>query len=291
MVEIGKYNTLRIVKEVDFGLYLDGGEPFGEILLPIRYVPENWKVDEMIEVFIYRDSEDRIIATTERPLATVGEFALLEVRTVNSVGAFLDWGLSKDLLVPFREQKQDMQMSESYMVYVYLDEKTGRIAATSKLSKHLDKTPAAYEIGEEVDVLVSNRSEIGYTVIVNQAHRGIIYRNELFHKIYRGQHYTGYVTKVRDDGKVDVRLQKPSFEKVDDFELTLLKELERNKNFLPYSDASDAEEIYRAFAVSKKTFKRAVGALYRKRMITITPEGITRNDSKKLVVPSKKTES
>lgn len=276
MIEVGKYNTLRIVKEVEFGLYLDGGgERFGEILLPLRYVPEVWAVDEMLEVFIYRDSEDRIIATTERPLATVGEFALLEVLTVNSVGAFLDWGLSKDLLVPFREQKQAMQVGESYMVYVFLDEESGRIAATSKLGKYLDKTEPNYTIGQEVDVLVSNRNEVGYTCIINQAHRGIIYRNEVYHKIYRGQHYTGYVSKVRDDNKIDVRLQKPAFEKIDDFEQTLLKELERCKGFLPYSDKTDPEVIYNTFAVSKKTFKKAMGALYFKRIVTLTDEGIT----------------
>jgi len=275
MIEVGKYNTLRIVKEVEFGLYLDGGgERFGEILLPKRYVPETWAVDEMLEVFIYRDSEDRIIATTERPLATVGEFALLEVLSVNSVGAFLDWGLSKDLLVPFREQKQDMQVGESYMVYIFLDEESGRIAATSKLGKYLDQTIPEYKEGQQVDVLVSNRNEIGFTCIVNQAHRGIIYRNEVFHKIFRGQHYTGYVEKIRDDNKIDVRLQKPSFEKVDDFEQTLLKEIERRKGFLPFTDKTEAELIYSTFGVSKKTFKKAIGGLYFKRLITLSDEGI-----------------
>jgi predicted RNA-binding protein (virulence factor B family) len=276
MIEVGKYNTLRIVKEVEFGLYLDGGgERFGEILLPLRYVPEVWAVDEMLEVFIYRDSEDRIIATTERPFATVGEFALLEVISVNSVGAFLDWGLSKDLLVPFREQKQDMQVGESYMVYVFLDEDSGRIAATSKLGKYLDQTPPDYTVDQQVDVLVSNRNEVGFTCIVNQAHRGIIYRNEVFHKIFRGQHYTGYVSKVREDNKIDIRLQKPSFEKVDDFEQVLLKEIERRKGFLPFTDKTESELIYSTFGVSKKTFKKAVGGLYFKRLITLSDDGIT----------------
>lgn len=276
MIEVGKYNTLRIVKEVEFGLYLDGGgERFGEILLPLRYVPEVWAVDEMLEVFIYRDSEDRIIATTERPFATVGEFALLEVISVNSVGAFLDWGLSKDLLVPFREQKQDMQVGESYMVYVFLDEDSGRIAATSKLGKYLDQTPPDYTVDQQVDVLVSNRNEVGFTCIVNQAHRGIIYRNEVFHKIFRGQHYTGYVSKVREDNKIDIRLQKPSFEKVDDFEQVLLKEIERRKGFLPFTDKTESELIYSTFGVSKKTFKKAVGGLYFKRLITLSYDGIT----------------
>lgn len=273
MAEIGKYNKLRIVKEVDFGLYLDGGD-HGEILLPKRYMPEHYQVDDDLEVFIYLDSEDRIIATTERPFSTVNQFALLEVVSVNAVGAFLDWGLSKDILVPFREQKQNMQVGESYLVYVYLDEATNRIVASSKLSRFLNKKPIEYKPGQEVDILISNRSEIGYTVIINQAHRGILYKNEVFHKIFRGQHYTGYVVKVRDDEKIDVRLQKPGLDKVDDFSDELLNELKRSNGFLAFSDNTPPEQIYNTFGVSKKTFKKAVGALFRQRLIEITEQGI-----------------
>jgi predicted RNA-binding protein (virulence factor B family) len=273
MAEIGKYNKLRIVKEVDFGLYLDGGEQ-GEILLPKRYMPEHYQVDDDLEVFIYLDSEDRIIATTERPFATVNQFALLEVVSVNAVGAFLDWGLSKDILVPFREQKQNMQVGESYLVYVYLDEATNRIVASSKLSRFLNKKPVEYTPGQEVDILISNRSEIGYTVIINQAHRGILYKNEVFHKIFRGQHYTGYVVKVRDDEKIDVRLQKPGLDKVDDFSDELLNELKRSNGFLAFNDNTPPEQIYSTFGVSKKTFKKAVGALFRQRLIEITDQGL-----------------
>jgi predicted RNA-binding protein (virulence factor B family) len=273
MAEIGKYNKLRIVKEVDFGLYLDGGEQ-GEILLPKRYMPEHYQVDDDLEVFIYLDSEDRIIATTERPFATVNQFALLEVVSVNAVGAFLDWGLSKDILVPFREQKQNMQVGESYLVYVYLDEATNRIVASSKLSRFLNKKPVEYTPEQEVDILISNRSEIGYTVIINQAHRGILYKNEVFHKIFRGQHYTGYVVKVRDDEKIDVRLQKPGLDKVDDFSDELLNELKRSNGFLAFNDNTPPEQIYSTFGVSKKTFKKAVGALFRQRLIEITDQGL-----------------
>jgi uncharacterized protein len=274
MAEIGKYNKLRIVKEVDFGLYLDGGDEHGEILLPKRYMPENYQVDDEIEVFIYLDSEDRIIATTERPYTTINQFALLEVVSVNAVGAFLDWGLAKDILVPFREQKQNMQVGESYLVYVYLDESSNRIVATSKLSRFLNKIPVEYTPGQEVDVLVSNRSEIGYTVIVNQAHKGLLYKNEVFHKIFRGQHYTGYVVKVRDDEKIDVRLQKPGLDKVVDFKEELLEEIKRSNGFLAFNDTTSPEEIYSTFGVSKKTFKKAVGALFRQRLIELTDEGL-----------------
>ena len=199
---------------------------------------------------------------------------MLEVVSVNAVGAFLDWGLSKDILVPFREQKQNMQVGESYLVYVYLDEATNRIVASSKLSRFLNKKPIEYKPGQEVDILISNRSEIGYTVIINQAHRGILYKNEVFHKIFRGQHYTGYIVKVRDDEKIDVRLQKPGLDKVDDFSDELLNELKRSNGFLAFNDNTPPEQIYSTFGVSKKTFKKAVGALFRQRLIEITEQGI-----------------
>jgi predicted RNA-binding protein (virulence factor B family) len=273
MAELGKYNNLRIVKEVDFGLYLDGGSD-GEILLPLRYVPEKYEIDQMIEVFIYLDSEDRIIATTEHPLATVGEFALLDVVSVNAIGAFLDWGLPKDLLVPFSEQKQNMETGNAYMVYIYVDEQTKRIVGTNKINRYLDQVPPSYTIGQEVDVLVSNRNEIGYTVIVNSAHKGIIYENEVFHKIFRGQHYRGYVNKVREDNKIDIRLQKPGMEHVDDLSRKIIDELNFMNGKLAMNDHTEPELIYKTFGVSKKAFKKALGTLYKQHIINILDDGI-----------------
>ena len=198
MIEIGKLNTLRIVKEVDFGLYLDGGEQ-GEILLPTRYVPEKYEIDEELEVFIYNDSEDRIIATTEKPYAMVGDIAYLEVVSVNSVGAFLDWGLMKDLLVPYREQNSKMHEGKSYVVAIYLDDESQRIVATSKLDKLLDNIPIDYEVNQEVDVLVHCKTDLGYKVIINKLHWGMIYENQVFQEIEIGQQIKAYVQKIRDD--------------------------------------------------------------------------------------------
>ncbi|HBF89478.1 MAG TPA: GntR family transcriptional regulator [Bacteroidales bacterium] len=272
-MEIGKYNKLRVVKEVDFGIYLDGGS-YGEILMPKRYVPKDCKPDDEIEVFIYLDSEDRFIATSEKPYGIVGEFALLKVASINRVGAFLNWGLPKDLLVPFKEQKAKMEEDKSYVVYIYVDTVTQRIAASSNLDKFLDNTPPEYEENQEVDLLISNPTEIGYKVIINNLHWGMLYKNEVFQKLRRGQKIKGFIKKVREDEKIDVCLQKPGFEKIDTLTDTILQKLNEYGGFIIVNDKSSSEEIYELFGTSKKTFKKSVGALYKKRLISIEEKGI-----------------
>lgn len=272
-MEIGKYNTLKVVKEVDFGIYLDGDE-FGEILMPQRYVPENCKPDDEINAFVYLDSEDRLIATTEKPYATVGEFALLKVASINRIGAFLDWGLPKDLLVPFKEQKVKMEENKSYLVYIYVDPVTHRIAASSNLDKYLDNVPPDYEENEEVDLLIGNSTDLGYKVIINQLHWGMLYKNEVFQKISRGQKIKGYIKKVREDEKIDVCLQKPGYEKIDKLAQTILDKLHEYGGFILVNDKSSSEDIYELFGTSKKTFKKSLGALYKQRIISIEENGI-----------------
>jgi uncharacterized protein len=276
MVEIGRLNNLRVVKEVDFGVYLDG-EDFGEILLPKKYVPENCLPESIIEVFIYLDSEDRIIATTQKPLAMVGELAELKVVSVSAVGAFLDWGLQKDLLVPFREQKQKMLRGKSYVVYVYFDEKSERIAASSKLNKYLGKTPIDFQLQEEVDLLICDETENGYNAIINNTHIGLIYKNDIFQTLETGQKTKGFIKNIRDDNKIDLLLQKPGYGKVDDISQKILELIKQHNGFVSVTDKSSPDIIYKMFGVSKKTFKKAIGALFKKRLITIEDNGIKIN--------------
>lgn len=273
MLEIGKYNTLRIVKELDFGIYLDGGDK-GEILMPRRYAPQNPEIDSMIEVFIYLDSEDRLIATSDKPFAIVGEFALLRVKEVNRVGAFMDWGLMKDLLVPFSEQTVTMEVGYDYFVHIYVDVETNRIVGSCKLDKYLDNTPPMYEEGEEVPLLVCNQTDIGYNAIINNLHWGMIYKNEVFRPLKRGDRIVGYVKKVREDEKIDLSLEKPGFKKIDDTAQLVLSRMEANDGFLPLTDKTDPDAIYKVLGISKKAFKMTVGVLYKQRLITLEKEGI-----------------
>jgi uncharacterized protein len=273
MLEIGKYNLLKINKEVDFGIYLDGLDE-GEILLPKRYVSENFEVGNEIEVFIYKDSEDRLIATTEEPIATVGEFAYLEVKSVNKFGAFLDWGLPKDLMVPFSEQKQKMIQGEKYLVYIFLDIVTKRIVASSKLDKFLDNVPSNYKEGDEVKITISNETDIGFKAIINNMHWGLLYKNEIFQKLQIGQILDANISKIRDDEKIDLRLIKTGGENIDEVAEKILSTLKTDNGFLPYSDKSDAIEIYNFFGFSKKNFKKAIGNLYKNRLIIIEKDGI-----------------
>ena len=273
MINIGKYNSLRVVKELDFGIYLDGEEQ-GEILMPKRYVPANSNIDDTIEAFIYFDSEDRIIATTEKPYATVGQFAYLKVVSVNNVGAFLDWGLPKDLLVPFREQKVTMEEGKSYIVYIYVDYASKRIAASAKLDKHLDNLPPKYQINEEVDLLIHSQTDIGFKAIINNLHWGILYKNEVFSHLQKGQKIKGYIKKIREDEKIDLYLQLPGYDKVDEITEFILEKLRSNNGIINVSDKSPAEEIYDIFKISKKNFKKAIGALYRERKISIGDSSI-----------------
>lgn len=273
MAEVGKWNKLKVLKELDFGFYLDAHE-LGEILLPIRYVPKDCKMGDEIDVFIYFDSEDRVIATTDKPFAQVGDFALLEVVAVNDIGAFLDWGLMKDLFVPFREQKQKMEVGRSYVVYIYIDEMNGRIVGSAKVENFLDKTPPVFKEGQEVDLIIYTQTDIGYKAIVNNTHTGMLFDTDVFRTLHRGEHTKGYIKKIREDQKIDLVLDKPGYEKVDEISKKILDKLKAENGFIALSDKSPADDIYDTFGISKKTFKKAIGALYKARMITLEEDGI-----------------
>ena len=276
-METGKINTLKVVKMLDFGAYLDGGNGL-EILLPARYVPETCETGNNIDVFIYHDNDGRLIATTIRPLAIVGEFQWMQVKEVTQVGAFLEWGIMKDLLVPYREQKLPMKQGHRYIVYVYLDNVTNRIVASARIDKFLDNVPPLYEHNQEVDLLVADEIEIGYKVIINNLHWGLLYRNEVFRPLAKGDKLKGYIKEVREDDKIDVSMHKLGYEKVDGIAQHILDMLNRNGGYLPLHDKSDADEIQALFACSKKSFKKAIGALYKQKLITLEKEGIRRND-------------
>lgn len=272
-IRLGDYNRMTVVKEVDFGLYLDGGKA-GEILLPSRYVPEGTGIGDELDVFIYLDQDERIIATTERPLAKVGDFAYLEVKWVNEYGAFLGWGLMKDLFCPFREQKKKMEIGDSYIVYVHIDEDSYRIVATAKVDRYLSNDDCALESGDEVDLLVWQKTELGFKVIINNRHSGLVYQDQVFSALHTGDRVKGYIQAVRPDGKIDVALQKSGRQHTLDFSDTLSDYVRAHEGYCPFNDKSDAEDIYREFNVSKKVFKKAVGDLYKRRLITIAPDGL-----------------
>ncbi len=272
-IQLGKRNELEVVKEVDFGMYLDGGE-IGEILLPKRYVPEGTKIGDVLDVFLYLDNEERLIATTEHPLTEVGEFSYLEVNWVNDSGAFLNWGLMKDLFCPFREQKMRMQQGRSYIVYTYIDALTYRIVASAKVDKFLSKDMPPYKVGEQVDILIQQKTDLGFKAIVEGKYSGLIYQNQLFQNIHTGDRLKAFVSNVREDGKIDLALQEHGRKHVRSFSDQLFEYIQEHDGFCPYHDKSPAEEIYEVFQVSKKTFKQAVGDLYKKNKITLSPEGL-----------------
>ncbi len=273
-IKLGRFNQLEVVKEVDFGVYLDGGDS-GEILLPTRYVPEECKPGDLLNVFIYLDNEERLIATTLTPLAQVGQFAYLEVNWVNQFGAFLDWGLMKDLFVPFREQKMKMQVGRKYIVYVYIDEESYRIVATAKVDRYLSGEIPEYEPGEEVNILIWQKTDLGFKAIIDNKFGGLLYDSEIFAPIYTGMKLTAFVKQVREDEKIDLMLQKPGFEKVDSFAEELLQYIEEHGGTIEYTDKSDANEIYDVFGVSKKTFKKGIGELYKRRLVVLGEKSIS----------------
>ena len=272
-IKLGKYNQLEVVKEVDFGVYLNGDED-GEILLPKRYVPEGTKPGDILNVFIYLDMEERLVATTLQPYVQVGEFACLQVAWVNQFGAFLDWGLMKDLFVPFREQKLKMQKGRSYIVHLHVDEESYRLMASAKVERYLSDEMPPYREGDEVQILVWQKTDLGFKVIVDNRFSGLVYENDLFRPLHTGDRVQAYIKQVRPDGKLDITLQKQGREAVDDFSQVLLEHLQHNAGRTPLCDKSPAEEIYAMFGVSKKVFKKAVGDLYKKRLIEITDEGL-----------------
>jgi predicted RNA-binding protein (virulence factor B family) len=273
MVEIGKINTLDINRETENGVYLDGQE-LGEILMPQKFVTPEDKEAGYATVFVYTDSEDRLVATTETPIAMTGEFATLKVVAATKFGAFLDWGLPKDLLVPFGEQKVEMEEGRSYLVYIYLDLQTNRIVASAKLDKFLDNTPPEYDLGDEVDLIITDETDLGYKAIVNLEHWGMLYKNQTYRPLSKGERVKGYINKVRDDEKIDLLLEKPGYEKVDAISEKILNELKENRGFMAVSDKSSPEMIKAMFGISKKNFKKAIGSLYRKRLIRFESDGM-----------------
>ena len=273
MIKIGTYNELKIIKQVDFGFYLDGHEE-GEILLPRRYTTDDMHVGDTLNVFLYFDSEDRLIATTQRAKAEVNKFTSLKVIDTNRAGAFLDWGLPKDLLVPFNQQKIPMKEGYGYVVYVYQDDISERLVASSKLDRFLDNEPAFYSVGDKVDLLIADKTDLGFKAIINDKHWGVLFESEVFCEMGIGKHCKGYIKQVREDGKLDVGLTKVGYAKVDALAERILQSLKQNQGFLPLHDKSKPEQIAKILKMSKANFKKSIGQLYRKKLITIENEGI-----------------
>lgn len=272
-VAIGKFNHLKVIALMDNGAYLDGGD-LGEILLPKRYLPESCQVADTIKVFLYLDSADRLVATTLTPLAQVGEFVSLKVAQVNKMGAFLDWGLPKDLLVPYNQQHTKMEVGKYYLVRVFLDQRTERIAASSKLDKFIDIWPAEYQQGDKVNLIIGGKTDLGFKAIVNDLHWGLLYDNEIFQPLRIGKKISGYIKQVREDGRLDLILTRGSKNKVNDFSDKLLAFIAENGGVSPLHDKSSPELIQRTLGVSKKTFKATVGNLLKNGKVSITKEGI-----------------
>ncbi|GAA5131998.1 GntR family transcriptional regulator [Luteolibacter yonseiensis] len=273
MAHIGTRDSLRILNEKTFGLYLDGGD-LGEILLPRREMPEKWTLGEFVDVFLYNDSEDRPVATLKMPKVMPGRFARLKCVAVTGVGAFLDWGLPKDLLVPFREQKVRMEVGKNYIVHVHVDEQTARIIASTRLTRHIDQEPHDFRTGQAVDLMAYAKTDLGYKMIINDTHSGLIFANDVFQPLHPGEMLKGYIADVRPDGKVDLTLHAPGRAKIDDLEGQILAELKARGGFWAIGDHTSAAEINEELGVSKRAFKQATGALFRKQVIRIEERGL-----------------
>ena len=273
-MDLGRTNDLEVVKKVDFGYYLDGGVRDGEILLPQGEVTTPIKVGQKIQVFIYLDKDERLVATMRQPLAQVGDFAYLEVAWVNNFGAFLNWGLMKDLFVPFREQKMKMQKGQSYIVYLHIDEESYRIVATAKVDRYLDREYPPYRVGDKVSILIWQKTELGLKAIVDNRYAGLLYDDQVFRDIRTGDRMEAYISQIRPDGKIDLSLQRFGQDAVQDFSEVLLRYVREQGGHTPLCDKSPAEEIYATFGVSKKIFKKAVGDLYKRHLIDIQPDGL-----------------
>ena len=274
MLQIGQKNRLTIIKKTDFGIFLDGGK-FGNILLPKRYVNDTMAIGNVLDVFIYLDSDDCIIATILTPKVMVGECALLEVKEVNAVGAFLDWDLPKDLLVPFSEQQKPMEAGSSYVVCVYLDSYTNRITASSRLSHHLEERASGFKIGQAVDLQICGRSDLGFKAVINHTHLGLVFRDEAFRTLIYGEKVKGYIKSIRDDRKIDLTLQARGRDSKDELAEKILADLQRRGGTSYLTDKSDADEIHKAFNVSKGNYKNALSLLYKQRKILIEKDKIT----------------
>lgn len=274
MIHIGTDNILTIARQTQFGIYLEDADG-NEVLLPNKYVPNQFEIGQEVTVFVYLDHEQRPVATTLEPHVYINEFALLRVNHVNEVGAFLGWGLEKDLFVPFREQARKMEKGKRYLVYLYLDEKTGRLVASSKTNQFLSNENLKVQVGDEVDLIISHITEAGVNVIVNERYKGLLYKNEIYDDgIKPGDRMIGYVKNIRPDNKLDISLQQPGYEGVMPGAEKVLEELRANKGFLRLNDDSHPEDIKSVLKMSKKTFKKAIGLLYKEKKIAIKDDGI-----------------
>ena len=279
MLKIGKYNSLTILRDTKVGLFLGNPEkdPEGihDVLLPNKYVPNQFEIGEELIVFVYLDHEQRPVATTLEPYILLNEFALLRVNYVNQVGAFMDWGMEKDILVPYKEQARPMEKGKRYLVYLYMDEKTNRLVASSKTNQFLNNDTLTVENGEEVELIVSHITEIGINVIINEKHKGLLYKDEVYDDAIRtGDRMRGYIKNIRPDNKIDVSLQKQGYESIEPNAEKILDELRASRGFLRLNDNSHPEDIKTVLKMSKKTFKKAIGALYKEKRIEIKEDGI-----------------
>jgi uncharacterized protein len=272
MVNVGKMNVLKVQRKVDFGFYLDDGAE--GILLPKRFVPPRARVGDDLEVFVYHDGDNRMIATTQKPFGMLDDMVMLKVVSVTRQGAFMDWGLMKDLFVPKSQQIVGMRVAGEYLVKIYLDKQTGRVAASEKIEQYLSNENLTVKEKEEVDLLIYRQTDIGYVVIINNLHSGILHNNEIFQDIKIGDKLKGFIKKIKEDQKIDVLIGKAGYQKVEDETSKILRLLQENDGYLPYHDKSDPEEIYSFFGMSKKTFKMTTGALYKARKIEFTQTGI-----------------
>lgn len=278
MIEIGKYNTLTILRDTKVGLFLGNPteDPEGthDVLLPNKYVPNDFEIGDEITVFIYLDHEERPVATTLEPYIFLNEFALLRVNYVNQIGAFMNWGMEKDILVPFKEQARPMEQGKRYLVYMYMDEKTNRLVASSKLNQFLNNDDITVEVGEEVDLIVSHITDLGINVIINEKHKGLLYKNEVYDDLRTGDRIVGFIKNIRPDGKIDVSVRKLGFESIEPSSQVILDELKASRGFLRLNDNSHPEDIKTVLKMSKKTFKKAIGLLYKQKLIDIKDDGI-----------------
>jgi predicted RNA-binding protein (virulence factor B family) len=272
MIQVGKINTLTINRKVEFGFYLDDGKE--GILLPKRFAPKQAKVGDNIAVFIYHDSDNRLIATTQQPKGMVDDIVLLKCVSTMPAGAFLDWGLMKDLFVAKSQQKMGMRVGGWYLVKIYIDQQTGRIAATEKIERFINNDNLTIQQKDEVDIIIYRQTDIGYSCIINNKHWGLIHNNQIFTQLEPGQHHKAFIQTIREDNKIDVVLGKAGFSKVESEAEKIIRLLKQNNNYLPYHDKSDPEDIYAFFGMSKKTFKMTIGNLFKQQKITLTQTGI-----------------
>lgn len=272
MIEVGRYNTLKVSRKVDFGFYLDDGND--GILLPKRFAPKDLRIGDEIKVFLYHDSDNRLIATTQEPKGVVGDIVKLKCVGTTEHGAFLDWGLMKDVFVAKSQQLARMQKGGEYLVKIYIDEQTGRVAATEKIGQQISNDELTVKEGDEVDLYVQRKSDLGYVMIINGKHTGLLHSNEVYRDVHVGDRLKGYVKSIRPDNKIDVILDKPGYSRVEGEAEKVLRLLKENKGFLPYHDKSDPEDIYSFFGMSKKAFKMTIGALYKQKKIELLDKGI-----------------